>query len=411
VKPLRHIIRESIQLAENVQQADKIYFNAGLLSPTVKKYILQITGGDAYTKLITDIYYAEQQQQHRLSQWAIAQVSDEEEEAPEGHIVTKNDVLKLEYWQVLKATYNQLKNYNKNVFPIKGLNINGVADIWDLIRSLRDRGLILKRIERLPSVARRNMAEEIRQPRNSAEMQKFRSRLEYFTNLYSLMSNREGRIKAMLDKKMFKSGITLDDLIDFAEDKQNLIGGKKLTKSDITKIINENNDELSIVYKKGNIIVVDVTGPEGIKAIGCNSVWCFTYGPGVYGNRGDWYSNSTNDHVYVIVDFSEPSDSPYFMYTLVKPLDFSSESDDENGDRGNEEKMADMANQFVDNPLGIIYSFMSPEEAPQIFNFGESVDVEGPTSKWPHEDPNQTKLDLQELRKLVRNQLLKSNLI
>jgi len=405
MNPLRKIISESIQIAENTQLADKVYFNKGLLSPEVKKYILHITGGDALTKLISDIYYAEVTQWKKQGAWAVNVLNEpgdeEEKPSPDG----QNDVMKLEAWKKIKAMYLQLKAYNKNVFPIKGFdNINGVKDIWNLIGALKQREAILKELGELPSIARRNMSEEIREPRNNAEMQHYRSRIEYFTNLYSLLSNREGRIKAMLDKKMFKSGITLKDLIDFAEEKPNLIGGKRLSKADVIKIINENDDELSIVYEKGNTIVVDVTGPEGIKAIGCNSVWCFTYGPGVYRNNGDWHQNSTNNHVYVIIDFGETSDSPYFMHVLIKPLDFNSEVDDENGDRANEEKMADMANQFTDNPLGVIYSFMDPEDAPAVFNFGKPF--VGKNSEWPYKDPNQTKLDLQEVRMMIRRQFL-----
>ena len=404
MNPLRKIIRESIQIAENAQLADKVYFNTGTLSPEAKKYILHITGGDALTKLITDIYYAEVKQWKKNGAWAVNVLNQPGDKklkpSPDG----KDDVMNLEAWKKIKAMYLQLKAYNKNVFPIKGFDsINGVSDIWNLIGSLKQRETILEELKKLPSVARRNMAEDIRTPRDNAEMQHYRSRIEYFTNLYSLLSNRDGRIKAMLDKKMFKSGINIEDLIDFAEEKENLIGGKRLSKADVKKIISENDYELEVVYEKGNMMVVDVTGPDGIKAIGCNSVWCFTYGQGVYTNRGSWRDNSTNNHAYVIINFSEPSDSPYFMYVLVKPLDFNSEADNNNGDRANEEKMANMSNQFTDNPLGVIYDFMTPEEAPAIFNFGKPF--VGKNSEWPHKDPNQTKLDLQEIRMMIRNNL------
>lgn len=404
---LKRIIQESIVLAENIQQADKIYFNKGLLSPNVRRHIVHITDGDAWTKLLTDIYYTEMMNWKKNGHWMVSGLdgnNEEPESESEYHTPGKDDMMNLEDWKRMRRFHNQLKTYNKNVFPIAGLNANGVKDVWELIRSLNEREKILIDIKKLPSIAIRNMKDEIRQERNSKELQNYRSLLEYFVVQYSLLSNRSGRIKANIEKKMFKSGVTLDDLTDFAEEKQNLIGGKRLSKNDVKKIIRE-SDELQIVYEKGNRVVVDVTGADGIKAIGCNSVWCFTYGKGVYSNRGDWDSNSTNDHAYVIIDFSEPSDSQSFMYVLVKPLDFDSEADEENGDRGNEEKMADMSNQFTDNPLGIIYDFMTPEEAYQIFNFGEYR--EGPSSEWPHKDPNQLKLDLQEIRRIIRETFLR----
>jgi hypothetical protein len=37
-------------------------------------------------------------------------------------------------------------------------------------------------------------------------------------------------------------------------------------------------------------------------------------------NYNDWYNYSTNDLVYVIIDFKEPTDSPDFMHVLIKPL-------------------------------------------------------------------------------------------
>ena len=80
--PLRKIIQEAIFLAENLQQAEKMYFKPGKLSPEVKKYITHITGGDAYTKIITDIYYAVLQSSIKTGRWAVSQIGggDDEEE-------------------------------------------------------------------------------------------------------------------------------------------------------------------------------------------------------------------------------------------------------------------------------------------------------------------------------------------
>lgn len=397
MKSLRSIIRESIQLAENVQQADKIYFNTGLLSPEVKRYILQITGGDAYTKLITDIYYAEQQQQHRVGKWALAQVSDDEEPEMTGHIASENDVMSLEDWKRVKAMYLQLKSYNRNVFPIKGLHINGVADIWDLIRALKERESILERIKKLPSIAIRNMKNDIRQERNSSELQDYRSGLEDFLAHYSYLGNRNPRLRKGIENKMFKADVTLDDLLSFVEDKENLLGGAKFTKNSIKKLVKENDYDMNIVYDSGNIMIVDVTSPEAIKQIGCNSLWCFTYGKGFEAAYRDWNNYSTNDHVYIIVDFSEQSDSPEFMHVLIKPLYFQSNVEQ---DEENDNKLFNMANEDVAGALYRIEHMMNLDKAYQILNFGE--DRVGQNSKWPHEDPNQTKLDLKEIRKLIR---------
>ncbi len=422
---LKRIIQESIIIAENIQQADKIYFKTGLLSPNVRRHIVHITEGDAWTKLLTDIYYTEMINWKKNSHWAVGAIGDdykEPESESEYHTPGVDDMMGLEDWKRMRRFHNQLKTYNKNVFPIAGLNANGVKDVWELVRSLNEREKILVELKKLPSIAIRNMKDEIREVRNGSQLKKYRELLEYFTAQYSYLSNRSGRIKANIEKKMFKSGVTLDDLVDFADEKENLIGGKKLDKVAIKKIIKENSYDLNIIYDKGDKMVVEVTGQNGIKKIGCNSVWCFTYGAGVYNNRGDWYSNSTNDCVYVFIDFSEQSDSPYFMYVLVKPIDWNSEYSDEDGDRGNSDCLANMSNEYNDNPIGVITHFMSLEVAKKLLNFGEEPeeseekddnyeeDNEDTFEEKPepeYQDPNKLKLDLQELRRIIRETFLR----
>ena len=175
-KQLRYKVR---MIIENIQQADKVYFKTGKLSPKVREIIIdRITGGDNYTKIITDIYYAMLQQDLKLGDWAISHISDEEFKEKE-HYETENDVMKLEDLKKVKNYYNQLKNYDKNVFPIKDLNINEVKDVWELIRSLNEREKIIKEIEKMPSIAIRNLKNDIRTQRNSKELQEIRSIIEY----------------------------------------------------------------------------------------------------------------------------------------------------------------------------------------------------------------------------------------
>jgi hypothetical protein len=109
----------------------------------------------------------------------------------------------------------------------------------------------------------------------------YRHRLEYFLGHYSLLDNRDAELKKFVEKKMFKSGMTIEKLLSFVEEKENLLGGKKFDKDVIKSVIEDNNHgELEIIYDQGDIMVVEVGGPYGIKEIGCNSLWCFTYGEG-----------------------------------------------------------------------------------------------------------------------------------
>ena len=205
---------------------------------------------------------------------------------------------------------------------------------------------------------------------------------------------------------MFRANVTLNDLVNFAEEKENLVGGKKFTKNMIKKIVKEDDYDMNIVYDSGNVMIVDVQTPDGIKKIGCNSLWCFTYGKEFQNAYRDWNNYSTNDHVYVIIDFSLSSDSPEFMHVLIKPLNYNAQPSDD-GDE-NDSKLFNMANEESYNAVGIVKHLVG-DQAPFIMHFDEPINSEGPASKWPYEDPNQTKLNLKEIRRMVREAFVDTN--
>jgi hypothetical protein len=411
---LKRIIQESIILAENIQQADKIYFNKGLLSPNVRRHIVHITDGDAWTKLLTDIYYTEMMNWKKNSHWMVSGLdgNDEEPESEsEYHTPGKDDMMNLEDWKRMRQFHNQLKTYNKNVFPITGLNINGVKDVWDLIRSLKERASILEMLKKMPSIAIRNMKDEIREVRSSSDLQSYRNSLEYFLSHYSLLGNRDPKLRRNIENKMFTAGITLDKLLRFVDDKENLLGGAKFTRNSIKKIVKENSqNELEIIYDKGNYMVVEVVGPHGIKEIGCNSLWCFTYGSGFDGAWRQWNNYSTNGIVYAIIDFSVPSDSPDFMHVLIKPLDYNADSSSDDGDE-NDSKLFNMANEESYNSLGFIEGSIGTDTAKKLLTFGEEPEEEdiedNDEEESEYQDPNQLKLDLQEIRRIIRETFLR----
>ena len=77
---------------------------------------------------------------------------------------------------------------------------------------------------------------------------------------------------------MFKGNTTLEQLMRFVDEKTNFIGGVDFTKEDVKKL--SESEDFEIIYEQGNVMIVRVDSPDGIKAIGCNSLWCFTYGSG-----------------------------------------------------------------------------------------------------------------------------------
>lgn len=387
------MIRETVRgvLKENLQLADKTYFTPGKLSPKVRQVIIdKITGGDIWTKLISDIYYAELQQSLKMGDW-IESGFDEKHKDKDVY-ETKDDVLHVDTWKKIKSFYQQLKSYNKNVFPIEGLNVNGVGDIWSLIQALKQRATILEKIKELPSVAIRNMRADIRTPRSGNEMNHYRDRLEYFLAHYSFLGNRSEELKRFVEKKMFKSGVDIEQLVDFAEEKENLLGGKKFDKDVIKDIISDNNhSELEIIYEKDNIMIVEVSGPYGIKDIGCNSLWCFTYGEGYSRN---WSQHSYNDTVYVIIDFDEPTDSKDFMNVVIKPIDFKSDDKEVNDD-----VVFNMANENRYDVLSYLDSVIGLDTAKKLLTFYVEPEED------EEEDADYNQLSLSEVRKFIKEVL------
>jgi hypothetical protein len=190
----------TLHLFENLQQAEKLYFKTGEINPIDKDMILDITHGDNYTKAICDLFKI---------------VSGVKFLVNTGKMRER-----------LTDFYIQLKEYNKNIFPIKNFNL-------DLLRyyELDIRKKLLDNLKKLPSIGIRNLKHEIRQERTYEELCKYENDLEYFLAHLVYFDNRDEKIKEMIFKKMFKSGITLDELVDFVEEKENLLQGVEIDRN------------------------------------------------------------------------------------------------------------------------------------------------------------------------------------
>jgi hypothetical protein len=155
---------------------------------------------------------------------------------------------------------------------------------------------------------------------------------------------------------MFKGGnTTLKDLMKFVDDKANFIGGKEFTRNDVKEL--SVTEDIEIIYEVGDIMIVRVESPYAIKALGCNSLWCFTYGSGFDAAYHNWNNYSHNDMVYVIINFKEKSDSEDFMHVMISPLI------NDNGrfikfNEDNEDKhpIFNMSNENFWNPYDILKS-------------------------------------------------------
>lgn len=343
LKLMSTIIRERKILKENIQLADKVYFKTGKLSDEDKEIIIGVTGGDNYTKIISDIYIHLKENYYNSNQLS----------------------------KQLGLLYNDIISYNKNVFPIIGFDINNPSNVNEIVAGLDSRRKIINEIKKLPSIAKRNLKGDIRKERTYYELSRYQNDLNYFMGYYSLLSNRDEDIQLKIARKMFKGNTTLEELMRFVDEKQNFLGGVEFTRKDIEEL--SESEDFDIIYKKDESMIVRVDSPQGIKSIGCNSLWCFTYGSGYDSAYRQWNEFSHNGIVYVLIDFREESDSEDFMHVLIKPL---TDEDDNlityNEDNEDDQPLYNMSNENYTNPYGVLEHLFGkdyPEIIEKYLNF------------------------------------------
>lgn len=254
-------------IQENLQLADKLYFNTGILSPEDKNVILSITKGDNFTKLISDLYL-----------WS------------KNRDWSKDKISKF---------YQTVKTYDKNLIPIEGFNsIDGFDQdtIGNFAYAVFKREEILKFLRQLPSIALRNVKEDLRKPRNLQQLERTRNSLEYFFAFYpTIMQLPEDRKNRIINKLFSSERKTMDSWTDFVEERSHLVGGA-YTAGDLDEIVDELDGDAEIIQRDNNVTVIDVMSPEAMMRLGCNSMWCFS----LPGGEGYWSQYNYNGHVYFI---------------------------------------------------------------------------------------------------------------
>jgi hypothetical protein len=339
---MKYLSKYITYIKEDFDLANKLYFKTNIITGKQKDLILSITNNDNYTKLLCDIVYT----------------------------INKIDTFMVEdFKKYLNDTYTQLKEYNKNYFPIKDFNKKDITNLSPYVFEYRQE--VIDNMKKLPSIAIRNLKNDIRIERDTHEFSNYGDKLNYCLGLYGYLLNRPEEIRDKILKKLFKNNITLDDLSNFLEDKYNIIGGVKMDKKTILKIIDDDySGQLDLIYDENNIMIVEVSGPNGIKKIGSNSLWCFTYGND---NFDVWYRNQKNGIVYVIFNLNKKSDSEDFMYVLLEPLNYNpdeNEFEEDEKDDFNEYKLYNMMNDDELHPLIILDNLIGLEKSKELFTFG-----------------------------------------
>jgi hypothetical protein len=276
-------------IEENFQLAKKLYVDNGELTSEEVSFIKSLASESYLFKTLADLYIEDRKTVNRWS---------------------RND------WQKIVT---QLKNYNKNIFPIKGFSYDS-KEIVVTKRLLEEREDLINIFSKFPSLAKRNLSLDIKIPRASWQIHSLKHAIDHISIHLRLLDNRSDAAKNLIYKKIFNSSHpTFESVLDFLEDKVNLLNNKAYTKQELYTLISENSEDLRRVYDKGNIVIVDVTSQPGIKLIGSNSLWCFTYGDedSLAGEQWDRYSY--NSHVYAIINFSVSQETPEFIHIVTKP--------------------------------------------------------------------------------------------
>jgi|GEM_PF-4885296 len=330
---------------ENLQLADKYFFDKNILSQDDKDLLLSVCKEKKFFFLLSQIhiYYNDKD--------FLKKESD------------KNN---------LQIRYEELVTYDK-----KFININldlykfySTREIGNIIENLKYIKKIKDIFNDLPSIALRNLKHELRNLQDY-EIKSYSKDLSYFYSNYLLLSNKPDLYKKKINQKIFKKGVTLSDLIKFSDDKYELFLDDKVSKKEIIDIIEESHitdDRLNIVYEKNDILVVEVSDPSGIKDIGLYSLWCFTYGDSI--NYYQWKEYSYNDIVYVIFDFSCKLTDPYFSFVLIRPFKLN------NPDNGDFSLYNNYNEPIEENPRTFLKNIMgcSFKEINKIFTFKSIMD-------------------------------------
>lgn len=321
-------------IAENAQKAHKLYVKTNRISDDEWKHILAITKSDYLTKFITEVYLRGD--------------------------MTLSD---------LSILHARAKAYDSRIFPIKHLddfqNVNE-NQLANVIGSLRLRQEIIKKLSNLPGIIKRNLRNDIREKRDSIDFATLKNNIDYIWTCLGLLDNRDERTKNVVLRKILSSEITsFSELASVIDDKSALIGGNKITKEKVKKLIKyfDNDWDLKLIKEEDKYWIIRVASPEAMKRIGCNALWCFTYGEN---NEETFYNYSHHDMVYLIIDWTAEQESyqdETFMVVVIKPIPEIPEEESEDGRYG------EIAYDMFNEPINIWSHLHRLNIDPTIFTF------------------------------------------
>lgn len=281
-----------LHLRENLQQADKYYFNNGKLAPEVREKILSITHGDVYTKLLADLYFYYNR----------------------GESNTQYDT---NVYKLMTDFYNNIKNYNKGILPIQGnimdysIDKNDPWHITNLYSILDWRQMGVKALGKLPSVVIRNI-KEIRNPIDSKyDMEKIGRNLRKLSDLINEMNLSEEK-KGEIIGKIASSKETLETMVEIAQHFYDSL--LQIEDTDIDEVLYEIGEQNAVLKQnKNNIVVVKIKDEEAAQALSCGTTWCFARP----NSTEFWEEYAQMGYLYYIYDFNKEQTDALFLMTMI----------------------------------------------------------------------------------------------
>jgi hypothetical protein len=292
-----------MEINENYQMAEKYYFKNQILSPIEQKLILEVSQKDSTTKFLCDVFIKHIRQE----------IEDNDE-------TLNNDRTYRQILRDLTTVRQQVLDYKKTVFPIKGFDILDGTKIN--IYSLLKRAEIIEIMGFLPSVAYRNNTDK-KIERDFTQMLDYLDKLtEFYEDWYNLIKFSDD--EDTTNSKLFSAkNPTLDSWIEYMNNYKKSIKEdlhfENITKDTIDDLIKQSKSIKKIISVDDYMMLYVDNNPD-IKLLGCHSKLCFSQKGLAKDDTAYWTAYSHKGAIFVLLDFTKNQTDSDFMFVFVKPF-------------------------------------------------------------------------------------------
>ena len=282
---------------ETYGELEKYYLKPGLFDDEDRDVIMNITGGDNWTKLIADMY------KYLANKYNPEMVNPKRLDAREINL--------------LRDAHEMLKRYNKNVLPLKDLYAKDYYTHPLGIRNdLELRENIINKLKEFPSVLLRNLRDDIRKERDEYEFKALWDTLRPILTSLKLLNNVNPEQKQKILEKVFSSKFnTFEEIKIRLEDTTIPYLSEESGMDELVSKVEDMGDEAEIIYNQDNILAVVIKSPEAMRYIGCSSQWCFATG------GGHWDQYAPHGFATIVFNLNEFPSEPTRMVVVLSTTD------------------------------------------------------------------------------------------